>query len=283
MKTLIKLNRSKVPVLCFLAFLLLTTTAVAQGDLLIFPKRLVFEGTKKRSATLNLSNTGKDTARYDISFVQVRMTENGGFENITDPDPGQLFADPYLRHFPRRVVLAPNESQVVKIQMTRTNELEPGEYRSHIYFRSVPDAKPLGEKPKETDTTTLFIRLTPVYGITIPCIIRIGEPTTQVDISSLSLGKVEEQPVIVLNFKRTGNMSPYGDIIVTHTSHKGKKTKVAEIKGFAVYTPGNQRKAQIALKANGVDYRNGKLSVVYINQEKGSKKITFAEAELVLF
>ena len=71
---------------------------MAQGNLLVNPKRAVFEGSK-RIITLNLANTGKDTAKYNISFLQYRMKEDGGFEEITRPDSLQLFADKYLRIF----------------------------------------------------------------------------------------------------------------------------------------------------------------------------------------
>ena len=67
------------------------------------------------------------------------------------PDSGQQFADKYLRFFPRRVTLAPNESQMVKLQMVKTNELQPGEYRSHLYFRAVPKEQPLGESDPKKD------------------------------------------------------------------------------------------------------------------------------------
>ena len=75
---------------------------------------------------MNLANIGKDTATYSISVVQIRMKENGGFETITEPDPGQLFADKYIRFFPRSVTLGPSESQVVKVQITKVNELNQG-------------------------------------------------------------------------------------------------------------------------------------------------------------
>src|SRR4051812_12766425 len=105
----------------------------AQGDLLISPLRIVFEGSKK-SQEINLANVGKDTATYVISVKDIRMNEDGSFDEITVPDSGQLFAGPYLRFFPRKVTLAPNEAQVVKIQLIKTNELTTGEYRSHLYF-----------------------------------------------------------------------------------------------------------------------------------------------------
>ena len=95
---------------------------------------------------LNLANTGKDSATYAISIVQIRMKEDGGFETITEPDQGQRFADRNIRFFPRSVTLGPNEAQVVKVQLMKTNELTEGEYRSHFYFRAVPKSNPLGEE-----------------------------------------------------------------------------------------------------------------------------------------
>src|SRR3954451_16837434 len=82
--------------------LFFSSSIIAQGNLLVTPKRLIFDATK-RSAELNLVNIGKDTATYLISFTQNRMKDDGSFENISSPDPGQNFADKNLRFFPRTV------------------------------------------------------------------------------------------------------------------------------------------------------------------------------------
>ena len=159
----------------FIAFLMLFSIQTeAQGDLLLYPKRIVFEGSK-RSQTLNLANSGTDTGRYLVSVVQVKMKEDGGFETITQPDPGQRFADKNFRFFPRNVVLAPGEAQSIKIQLVNTNELETGEYRSHIYFRAEAAKKPLGEKEAPADTGAISVKVVAVFGISIPVIIRVGE------------------------------------------------------------------------------------------------------------
>ena len=52
----------------------------AQGNLLITPRRVVFEGNK-RTFDLSLANTGQDTAIYAISVIQIKMTDEGGFEH----------------------------------------------------------------------------------------------------------------------------------------------------------------------------------------------------------
>ena len=194
----------------------------AQGNLLITPKRAVFEGNKK-SMDLNLANVGDDTATYAISLIQIRMTEEGGFEAITEPDEGQLFASPYLRFFPRSVTLGPNEAQTVKVQVVKAGSLEPGEYRSHVYFRAIPKEKPLGEEEAtQQDPASISVKLVPIFGITIPVIIRVGKPAVNVTLSDLVLRFENDTiPKLKFTFNRAGNYSVYGDISVDHVSPAG--------------------------------------------------------------
>ncbi len=257
-------------------------TAFSQGNLLITPRRVVFEG-RTRSFDLNLANIGSDTARYAISFQQVRMKDDGTFEIITEPDPGQKFADPFVRIFPRSVILGPNEAQTVKLQLFQTGELQQGEYRSHLYFRATQDVKPLGEEEKVTDTTALTVRLIPVFGISIPVIIRIGESNAKVTLSDLSLSFPENKdPVLSFTFNRTGNMSVYGDIAVDHVSPSGVSTRVGIANGVAVYTPNSLRRFQLTLRrADGVDYKTGKLIVTY-SASSDTKPERFAEGVINL-
>jgi P pilus assembly chaperone PapD len=256
--------------------------AIAQGDLMITPRRVVFEGSK-RSIDLNLANTGQDTASYAISLVQIRMKEDGGFETITEPDPDQRFADRYIRFFPRSVTLGPNEAQAVKIQLIRSNELEPGEYRSHFYFRAIPKITPLGEGAEVKDTTSISVSLTPIFGITIPVIIRAGETSSRVTLSDLGFEMINDTvPGFRLVFNRSGNISVFGDIAVDHISTQGKITRVGIANGVAVYTPNTKRRFQFNLnKVPGVDFRTGTLRVIY-STPTDVKPVRMAEAELPL-
>ena len=249
---------------------------------MVFPRRVVFEGSK-RSQTLNLANTGMDTARYNISFVQYRMKEDGSFEEIAQPDSGENFADKYIRFFPRSVILAPNDAQAVKIQLFKADQMSPGEYRSHLYFRAIPAEKPLGEKEVLKDTTSISIKLVPVFGITVPVIIRIGESTTKVSISDVSFEMVNDtMPIIKMAFNRTGNMSVYGDIAIDYISPQGEVMRVSFIQGMAVYTPNPVRRLKVDVdKTLGIDYRKGKLHIVYTAQSD-TKSEKLAETELLL-
>jgi P pilus assembly chaperone PapD len=259
-----------------------STEVMGQGNLLITPRRVVFEG-QKRTEELNLANTGQDSARYNVSIVQYRMKEDGLFEEITTPDPGQNFADKFIRFFPRSVTLGPNEAQVVKMQLTRTDQLTPGEYRSHVYFRSVPKETALGDAKATKDTSAISVKLVPIFGITIPVIIRVGQSTMKTSLSDLKLNIVNDTTVrLKITFNRTGNMSVYGDVRVDYISQQGQPITVGTVKGIAVYTPNEKRVFIMDLdKKAGVNYHTGSLHLTYSSQSD-TKPEKFAEADLVL-
>jgi hypothetical protein len=264
----------------FLMQILFPVSLKAQGDLLITPRRVVFDGSK-RSVDLNLANIGKDSATYAISIIQMRMKDDGGFETITEPDPGQRFADRYVRFFPRSVTLAPNESQVVKIQLQRNSELSDGEYRSHMYFRSVPRLNPLGTEEIRIDSSNIAIRLTPIFGITIPVIIRSGQQSYKITVTDLELGyRNDTIPSLGMTLNRSGNISVYGDILAEHISPTGKVTRLGIASGVAVYTPNSSRKFQLNLNGEA-DLKSGRIRVSY-SAPSDVRPEQYAEAFLVL-
>lgn len=273
-------------VFLFSAIILLSvissSTVLAQGNLLITPRRVVFEGNK-RTQDLNLANTGVDSAKYNVSIVQYKMMEDGSFKEITEPEEGQRFADPFLRFFPRTVTLAPNEAQVVKMQLIKTNQLQPGEYRSHVYFRAVPKETALGSQEINQDTTSIGVKLTPIFGITIPVIIHVGESDTKVNLTDLKMETVSDTiPRLQFAFNRTGNMSVYGDIKVEHVSPLSVVTPVGIVRGVAVYTPNAIRRFQMDLDRKAkVDYRSGRLKVTYSTQSDAKSEV-LAVGELSL-
>lgn len=257
-------------------------TLFAQGSMLLTPKRVVFEGTKN-SESINLANLGKDTARYVISLVEYKMKEDGGFEEITQKEAGQFSAVPYIRFFPRTVTLAPNEAQVIRMQLNKKpGQMASGEYRSHLYVRAMPKPTPMGEREVE-QSTTIGVKLVPVFGVSIPVIIRVGESRTAASITGLSITTTKDPTNLNLMLNRSGNMSIYGDINVKHISPSGKSTVVAVVKGLAVYAPNTIRYVALPLNKNlDVNYHSGKLVTQFINgSDSKDKKIV--ESELALY
>ena len=124
----------------------------------------------------------------------------------------------------------------------------------------------------------------PIFGITIPVIIRIGDNNTKVNLSDISLQDASDTTKI-LDFKinRSGNMSVYGDIKVVHISPSGKETEIGALNGLAVYTPNAVRRVMLELIVQkSVNYNTGKLKITFSAQSETRPEIyALAEYELI--
>ncbi|HXO20041.1 MAG TPA: molecular chaperone [Thermoanaerobaculia bacterium] len=258
------------------------TAAHASGpsDLLVAPTRVVFEG-RLRTAEITLVNIGSSTATYRISFVHLRMSEEGGTKEIetAGAEPGERFADELIRYSPRQVTLEPNVAQTVRIQVRKPEDLAPGEYRSHLLFRAVPSA---GRDAKTAEDATAFsVKLTAIYGVSIPVIVRQGDTSAKATLSDLEIvppSGAEAMPALRFRISRTGNQSIYGNLRVTFVPAGGKASVVGLANGVAVYTPNPVRRAVIPLHVPpGVVLKNGRLHLAYTKQDKGNE--TIAEAD----
>jgi hypothetical protein len=258
------------------------TTCFAQGDLLITPKRLVFDGSK-RAEEINLANIGKDTATYNISFVQFKMDDNGVFTPVSEDDTTLRFANKNLRFFPRTVTLAPNEAQTVKVQLIKSNELSEGEYRSHLFFKNVLTTIALGEDKPATRDSGISVSLKPVFGISIATIIRVGATRVEGSLSDVKFSNsaAAAEPIVHFTVNRKGNISLYGDIQVNYVSTDNITTQVGVMKGLAVYTPNTFRNVQLPLKKTpATDFNKGKLIVTYTDPAAKNQVIARSEINL---
>lgn len=269
-------SRAPLPVL--LGWLLCAPPAMA--DLMLHPTRLVFE-KNQRAAQVDLINNGSDSATYRISLVNRRMSEDGNFIAVTEPGPGEQFADGMLVFSPRQITLAPGTTQTVRVMVRRPASLAPGEYRSHLHFEKLPDADANGAESQ--DTQQIAISLKVLVGASIPVIVRQGDTSAAIALTHLALQTAADgRPVLALQMERSGNSSTYGDLVVAFTPTGGRTTEVARIGGLAVYTPNAMRSAKVALAPpQGVALAHGTLQVTYRERPDAGGKL-LAEASLVL-
>lgn len=256
-----------------------TSTLVhAQGRVIISPKRLLFEG-RARSQEISLANGGTDTIRYEVKVVEMRMKMDGSFEKITEPDSGQQFASKHVKVFPRFVELGPHEAQAVRVRLTNTTKMAPGEYRSHI------NINPIITPPKLADKlySELHLKLIPVVGISIPLIIRIGDYDGKLTITDLSVKMIDEKTVRLYGtFRRSGKMSVYGDLSIEHVSNAGVSSNAALSKGISIYAPNTERQFSIDLKdAASGKYSGGILKLVFVTGVE-ERHVKVADAQLSL-
>jgi len=255
--------------------------ADAQGSLLLVPRRLVFEDGR-RVQELNVANNGKDTARYSIDLVAMNMREDGTIEPVRAEDSANKVLS-LLKVYPRHILLAPGESQVVKVQLQHrgAGKLEPGEYRSHLRFKPIPKARQ-GRARMKKMVTKVRLKLKPVFSFSVPVIIRVGASDTRLTLDDLRFtNKGDTLPRLQLTARRSGNMSVYGDMFVQLTTADGKTTPVATLKGFSVFAPNLTRSFLIDLKPKNLNFKGGRLTVSCFTQVE-ERSVRIAETSLEL-
>lgn len=251
--------------------------AAGLGDLMIAPTRIVLEGSR-RVAEVLLVNVGDVRGTYRISLVDYSMDEQGSLTELAEGE-GEKSASPIVRFSPRQVTLEPSYSQTIRIQLRKPADLPPGEYRSHLLFRSVPAAEALEAAPEQpADSQGLTIRLTPVFGISIPLIVRHGQGTSAAALTGARL-ESGERPVLRIRIGRDGTRSVFGSLVVRHRPAGGGAEQVVGIlDGVAVYPPLDYREIAIPLDPN-ISLGSGILTVTYSDLETPSRGV-LAETSL---
>ena len=256
------------------------------GDLGVSPTRIVLEG-RTRTAQVSLLNKGTAKVTYRISVVNMRMTQDGRFERIEEPDAGQQFAHRFLRFAPRQVVLEPGGSQTVRILLRKPKNLPSGEYRSHLYFSAVPKPNAGRNVELANDGEGIRISLTVVPGVTIPVIVRHGELTVSASLSGLTLVRPTDAnaktPLASVRITRNGDRSLFGDVTVTYMNGTGGNEYVlAKANKLAVYTPNVSRVLALPLRVpQGVTLAGGRLQVVYrARSEDGGQVLAQAQLDI---
>src|SRR5689334_19937495 len=181
---------------------LLACSTVAEagvGDLLVAPTRIVLDGRK--GAEIILNNIGEEPATYRVSVEFRRMTEAGELVDVTTPTDTDKKAEDMIVYAPRKVTLAPHEPQAIRIAARPSQGLPDGEYRVHMLFRAIPPATPVvpptGDQPKGVQ-----FKLTPVYGVTIPVIVRLGSLQATAGIANVHLENKDGSESIGLDVMR---------------------------------------------------------------------------------
>lgn len=274
-------------ILLLLPILVAASPAVLAGaQVSISPTRVVFEG-RTRTASVTLINRGDKPSTFRISFEHKRMTEDGQFENIKNPKPGEIFSDQMIRYSPRQVVLPPGQAQVVRLLLRKPPNLADGEYRSHMLFREVPEQKSQSIEAQTGKQKQMIISIKPVLGISIPVIVRQGKTSAKVQLGKTDLTNIspdKAKGVLELKMQRTGNRSVYGDVLAIYRKNESDKkgVVVAQVNGIAVYTPNNTRTVKLPVQAPaGIKLDGGRIDVVYRTTPKeGNKVLTQGHVEV---
>lgn len=254
---------------------------VPRPNLALTRTRVVLEG-RDLNSSLTIVNTGTAAGTFRVELLNKRMTDDGKLVAAGEPAPEDRFADALLRISPRRVVLEPGESQLLRILARIPPELAPGEYRSHLRVSLLPPDDP-AESDSSAGQEQLRIALRSEIGFNIPVIVRHGDLDASLSLSGLAFAPGEDGiPRLSFTLHREGTRSVYGDLEVEFTSSQGRKHVVKKMGGIAVYTPNTMRRFSLALDVpDGVTVAHGTLTVTY-REGDSAPRPRFAAGQLVL-
>lgn len=251
-------------------------TLEGSPGLLLTKTRVELEG-RARSDAISISNNGKVPGVYRIELINKRMNEDGSIVAAETAREGELFADEILRIAPRRVTIAPGDTQKIRVLARKPKNLAEGEYRSHLLIsaeRIEESVSPFSDKPSD-DNNQLSIIMQANFSVSIPIIIRHGELSYQSNISDIVIGNpAPNVQDITFIIHRNGTRSTYGDIQIVHTDIAGKETVLKTMAGLAVYTPTKKRTIRVPLDIpKGFNPKGGTITVTYTEKEKQGGKI----------
>lgn len=203
----------------------------AQGDLLIAPTRLVLDG--RRGGEVILNNMGNEEATYRITLELRRMDADGNLVPVetSEANASEQAALEMIRYAPRRVTLPPDQPQSVRISARPGADLPDGEYRVHMAFAALPKVQSVAERQAEV-SDGISIKLTPIYGIVMPIIIRKGEMQVTAGLANPRIVHTGQGDAFAIDMERNGNSSIYGDLLVFP---QGASEPVFVARGLGVY------------------------------------------------
>ena len=243
------------------------------GDLLVAPTRIVLNGS--RGAEIVLSNIGDEVATYRVSVELRRMKPDGTLEDVTEANDKEKAAQAMILYAPRRVTIAPNEPQTIRISARAPQGLPDGEYRAHLLFRAVPPPRPV-TAPREVKG--IAFELIPVYGVTIPVVIRMGNLQAKVGIANVQLTQEAGKAAVSLDLTRAGDRSVFGDVRVFKP---GVKDPIAIQRGVAVYTEIGTRHVTIPISDGFARSAAGAVTVDFV-ESSDAGPVSLAETKAVL-
>lgn len=250
----------------------------AAGDLLVAPTRIILDGP--RGAEVVLNNIGSETATYRVSLELKRMRADGSLEEIEPENatPGEQAMLDMLFYSPRRVTLPPNQPQTIRLGVRAPEGLPDGEYRAHLLFRAVRDPVPAVQDPAAPAPSGVSISLTPIYGVTIPIIVRQGTLTATAAIANPRLESSGSEHALRFDLSKQGNRSVYGEVIV---ERPGVAEPLMRARGIAIYAERDSRVVTLPLSAEQAQAMRGPVVVRYIeDREVGGATIAEVRGEL---
>ncbi|MBE1298832.1 MAG: hypothetical protein GJ680_02830 [Alteromonadaceae bacterium] len=199
--------------------------------------------------------------------------QTGGYQELTE-DQRRSFpsADRMIRFSPRAVTLAPQERQTVRLSLRRPDNLEPGEYRSHLAFEAIDDAAPTKEAERGVG-----IQVKINMAFSIPVVVRHRVSNVEVELTKPEFFSVmhnnEQKYLMQFRIINKGNASAFGNLKAYWQTGANtfSETPTGILNNVSVFTENPQRFMNLGLKE--IPNRPTLLKLVYEGAQEMNGKI----------
>lgn len=203
-----------------LASLLALVPAGRAWAVAVSPSALFLDASSP-AGTLTLYNGGSLPEELEISFAFGYPTSDAA-GNVTvqmvDTAPaGEPSIVPWMRAFPRRLVLQPGQRQTLRVMVQPPAELGAGEHWGRVLIRSRG-----GQPPIEQQEGGVRMQINVETVIATAVLFRKGEVTTGIAVSGATAAPAEGGVRAVLDLARQGNAAFLGRVVTELVAPDGR-------------------------------------------------------------
>ena len=257
---------------------LVPALAQAGAVLFIHPTLIMFEGNE-RSATITLANRGDETGTFEMGWTDMTMAPDGGLVKNEGPAPWSLQS--YVRYSPRRVTLAPLESQVIRIAVRRGLDIAEGEYYSHFRVVTLNSEDPSASEEEDAEPVAAAVMIKARSAIAIPVVWRNSQATPDASIESVQIDRDANK--LNVDVRRHGPLSVRGYLHVLETAADGTRNFLAEPVPLVIYPSLDARTMGIELNDGVIAANLSRSTEIYysLDLEMNDKSIMIDSYSIV--
>lgn len=195
---------------------------------------VLYIDARTREGVVTLHNGGRHPEEIEVGFqFGQHVADDAGTVRLVLADSapaGAPSALPWLRAYPRRLVLAPGETQVVRIIVRPPAGLAAGEYWARLVVNAVPQA-PAIEQTRGESTVRLRIGTRVVGGLHY----RVGRLGTSLGVERASAAREGGRVHLTLDLARGGNAAFVGRLRARLLAADGSAVGTEYVEPLTVY------------------------------------------------
>jgi len=183
----------------------------AAGQGVLVAPTAVFIDARARTATLMLVNPNAEPAEVEIgTLFGYPVTDSAGqltLRIVEAPDSTEPSAAAWIKAFPRRMTLAPNAQQTVRLLVSPPPGTPDGEYWGRLAITARGGKLALTQP---SDTGAVSVGLSVEVRTIIPVLYRKGRLETGIGLSALRAERRGDSLVIRAHLERLGTAAAFG-------------------------------------------------------------------------